>query len=334
MEALKRIEHDEVCQASRSDAPSVAQVHAYCRRRCGCDDGRGRVEAIRDCLAHDPCKVIVLELVCHHIVGHEAPEPCELGVRCQIRNAFLCHGLELHLDEHAHLEALAHALGRLLAMVRVDAGIEDARKVEAQKCRHMPLDDGHRAGCFGRLHDTCGTGLGFGDDRTAIHDLTEAAHAGILHKERDVFRGDSSAGILEICRGNGARCPEEDLGMFRIVCRRKPDELLDALRAEDIGNLMGLRDAGRGAMLQGGLEEHRRRDHRAFDMHMDIDESRNDPASGKVCDLLGLDLLQDFLICAGIEDPAIQDCDRSGAEAAEGAVEDLCALQQKICLHR
>ena len=120
------------------------------------------------------------------------------------------------------------------------------------------------------------------DDRHIIHNFAEADDPLLVHEGLHVAGHQLGAAGLEAGAGHAGGDHKEDgeRGPFRLI-----QHVLDAVRAANVGDLMGIRDDGGGALLQHALGEPQGMGHRGFDMHMAVDEARAEESAVSV-DLL------------------------------------------------
>ena len=112
-----------------------------------------------------------------------------------------------------------------------------------------------------------------------IHEFREAEHLRMVGERQEIADFEPRAGGLQIGRGHAARQLHAQVHRHR---HRGVEEEADPRRPEHIGDLVRIADRGGDAVPQHAAVEFQRRDQRAFDVAMGVDEAGNDDLAADV----------------------------------------------------
>lgn len=274
-------EHDEVGDAAGCNCPLIPEPHMLCGRI-----GR-RIDRLlgRKPELHAPPNEMVQLSAPHEVVGHciirnEGKTPRQTVLHEVVEELFL-QGLFLQLDEHSICGALCEPLKRLIRMIGADAAAEELRQLPSDEARAVPLDGEIRPAVLNLADQTIRLGVRICNDLAAVHHLAEADHLIHVHERLDIIILDRGTRRLErvIRRRNGRG--DGDANVAGAVLRTL-HQRADARETEYICDLMRLRDERRHAAAYRAVHKRTRRTHRTFNVHMAVDQPRDDILPRKI----------------------------------------------------
>ena len=166
-------------------------------------------------------------------------------------------------------------------MIRTDAAIEQLCQLPSDEARTVSLDGEVRPSALDLANQAVGLAVHIREHGTAVHDLTEADDLLHVHECLDIITLDRSTCRLQriVRRGDGGRNGDSDIDgtVLRTLHQRT-----DPRQPIDIRDLMRLCDERCDTAAHCRVHKCTRRTHRAFDVHMAIDQSRDDVLSVEI----------------------------------------------------
>ena len=312
------VEHDQVGAPARRDQAAVAQPEDPRRGNAGGAIGGERRRAERDRGADHVVEVALLgDVERIAVVGAEGDVGrIALGDDRRQRVQVLRHRALAHQDLHA----LGQLLQRLWQVGRLVVGAhargEIAVEVEAPEQRRVAVD---RPVLKEReLQQTGGVA---GEQSGEVHQFGEAERLRVGSEWQQLVDFEFCAGGLEVGGRHTARQLHSQVERRR---QRGVEEILDAGRAEHVGDLVRIADRGGDAARQHAAVEFKRRDQRRLDVQVGVDEAWNDDLAGDV------DLHRAAILGLGSHDAVVADGDVARLELAGYEIEDAPALEHEI----
>jgi hypothetical protein len=164
--------------------------------------------------------------------------------------------------------------------------------------------------------------VGPGDDAVGVHHLGKTDGVRLLSEEpRDVLGGDGRAAGLERARGDAGRDHHENVE--RNVAPSGEDRT-HPVEAEHVRDLVRVHHDGRGSPRKGRPGELVDHQLRRLEVHVGVDESRDEDPAGHV------DALLAFVAAAHAGDEAVRDRDVALEELAREDGQDAAAGQDQV----
>ena len=213
------------------------------------------------------------QCVSHHIICHKAE---------MFLQPMLPYVVQYLPAQHLFLDFHKHAVGKplfqffqaVLRMVSIDAQVQKLGQIQVQQCRAMAFN-GKNPVLFTKLFEEPGNfQLVFPDNGTVIHNLSHTGHPGIFLQAFHLLTGYDASGGLQLRGGGGhaAGNTVKDINRAVFPC---PYHIQHALHSVHIGHLMRLRHNGGNAALCQPSAKCTRRQHGAFDVHMNVNQPRH-----------------------------------------------------------
>ena len=220
------------------------------------------------------------EVVGHGVVCNESKTPRETMFH-EVVEKLLFQRLLLQLDEHTVRRTLSKSIKALIRVVRTDAAIEQLCQLPSDEARTVSLDGEIRPAVLNLADQTIRLGVCIRNDLAAVHDLTEADDLLHVHECLDIITLDRSTCRLKriIRRGDGGRNGDPDID-GTVLCTLH--QRTNPLHPKDIRDLMRLCDERCDAAAHCRVHKCTRRTHCALNVHMTIDESRDDILSAEI----------------------------------------------------
>jgi len=251
------------------------------------------------------------------VIGAERQEGREaLGDDRHQGVEILGDGAFAHQDMHALADLLHGFVRRRAFVLGADARRQVAVQVVAAQQRRVAIDvvapEGVELGEAARI---------LVDDAREIHEFGQTDDLRMVAEGQEFFDGQIGAGGFQM--GGGHAGGELDADVHDRLLSRIEEEA-DALFAEHIGDLVRIADGGGDAIGEDAAVEFVRRDQRAFDVQVGIDEARDDDAAGD------FNLGFADVVAAGADDAVAAEGDVGGNELAGDEVEEASALQDDV----
>ena len=163
-----------------------------------------------------------------------------------------------------------------------------------------------------------------GKDARIVHHLGQAMHLGVIAQRQQFADFKGCAGLFERCRRHARRQVDADVHRRLLGAG---EEVADALRAEHVGDLVGIAEDSGDTVRQDATVEFKRRHHRRFDVHMRVDEARHGEASASV------DLGLAGILPVGADDAIFHDGDVGRFDRAGDEIEQAHVLDDEIGRH-
>ena len=175
-----------------------------------------------------------------------------------------------------------HALHQLLARFRevghlvvgAHAGSQIAVEGQAAEQRAVSVD-----GARLKRRELGEAGRVAGEEARKIHEFGEAQHLRMIGERQKIADLEPRAGRLEVGRRHAARKLHAQVHRRR---HRGVEEIAQARLPQHVGDLVRIADRRGHAMTQHAAVEFERRDQRAFDMEVRVDEAGRDDLSADV----------------------------------------------------
>ena len=161
------------------------------------------------------------------------------------------------------------------------------------------------------------------EETRKVHEFGEAEHFRVVRERQKIADLEPRARGLEVRRRHAAR---ELHAQVHRRSHRAVQEIAQARLPQYVGDLVRIADRRRHAVAQHASVEFERRDERAFDMAMRVDEARNDDLAADV------DLPDAAIIADRPDDPVGADRNVAQNEVAADEIEDSPALQHDVRL--
>ncbi len=219
-------------------------------------------------------------------------------------------------DQHPHAgaQALAALLRRVALVVGADAGGGVGLEVLAEDAGRVAVDVRRREGELLELVRVAG------DDAGEVHHLGEADHAAAAQQALEVARVQGAVRRLERRGRHAGRGHEEDVEGHG---RAEVGEPVDAVGAEDVGDLVRVGDDGGGAEREDEARELVHEELRGLQVHVRVDEAGHEVLAARVDDLAAG-------VLAEAGDEAVADRDVGLQPLAREDREDLAALDDDV----
>ena len=220
------------------------------------------------------------EVVGHGVVCNESETPRETMLH-EVIEELLLQRLLLQLDEHTVRRTLSKSIKALIRVVRTDAAIEQLCQLPSDEARTVSLDGEIWPAVLNLADQTIRLGVRVCNDLATVHHLAEADHLIHVHERFDIITLNRSTCCLKriVRRGDGGRNGDSDIDGTVL---RTLHQCTDPLHPINIRDLMRLCDERCDAAAHCRVHKCTRRTHRAFDVHMAIDQSRNDILSAEI----------------------------------------------------
>ena len=220
------------------------------------------------------------EVVGHGVVCNESETPRKTMLH-EVIEELLFQRLFLQLDEHTVRRTLSKSINALIRVVGTDAAIEQLCQLPSDEARTVSLDGEVRPSAPNLANQAVGLAVHIREHGTAVHDLTEADDLLHVHESLDIITLDRSTCRLKRIVRRGDRGGNGDADIDGTVLRTL-HQRTDPLHPKDIRDLMRLCDERCDTAAHCRIHKCTRRTHRAFDVHMAIDQSRNDILSAEI----------------------------------------------------
>ncbi len=173
-------------------------------------------------------------------------------------------------------QALAALLGREALVVGADAGRRVGLQLLAEDAGRVAVDVG------GRERELLQLVRVAGDDAGEVHHLSEADHASATEKALEIAGVQGAARRLEGRGGHAGRGHEEDIERHLVA---EVGEPVDAVRAEDVGDLVRVGDDRGRAEREDEARELVHEELRGLQVHVRVHEAGDDVLAARVDDL-------------------------------------------------
>ena len=315
---FQAVDDHEIGTPAGGDKAAVAKTEsAGGRDRCGAVDGE-RFDAFSDRFADHVVEMAFLgDIQRIAVIGAERQEGRQaLGEDRHQRVQVLGDGAFAHQNVHALADFLQRFGCRGALVIRADPGGKIAVEIKPAEQRRMAIDmtalEGIELGKTDRV---------LVDDAGEVHEFRQTDDLFVVAERQELFDRQIGAGCLQMGSGHAARELDADIH-DRLT--GGIEEILDALGAEHIGDLMWIADHGGDAIRQDAAVEFMRRDQRGSDMQVGIDEARYDDLAGYV------DFARPGVIAACADDAVTADGDVGRNQFAGDEVKEPSALEHDI----